>query len=61
VSDKLALYQADWMRVLAHVGLGATAISRAIELADLNGLFDPVKAAIFENTDYETTDTGSVT
>ena len=40
MSDKLALYQADWMRVLADVGLGAVAISRAIELADLNGLFD---------------------
>lgn len=49
MSDKLALYQADWMRVLADVGLGAAAISRAIELAELNGLFDPVKAAIFED------------
>jgi hypothetical protein len=46
--DKLVLYQADWMRVLADVGLGAADITRAIELADLNGLFDPIKANIFQ-------------
>jgi hypothetical protein len=46
MTDAVALYKADWMRVLADVGLGAAAISRAIELAELNGLFDPVKAVV---------------
>lgn len=46
MSDDLAIYKSDWMRVLADVGLGASAISKAIELAELNGLFDPAKAAL---------------
>lgn len=44
MADKVALYKADWIRLLAGVGLDAGSISRVIELAELNGLFDPIKA-----------------